>query len=101
MVGESADRDVAVAAFEPLQTAVAIGEDVAFGRGDADGRDSGGLLAGVPEVDGPKDEQFAADDGVGVPVAVGPDADLFVGGKSGAVPSRHPWLRIRGDRAGE
>ena len=67
-----------------------MGEEVSLGGSDADTGDSGGLFTGVTQVDGPEDEHFASDDGVGVMIAVVTDEDLFVGRKFGAIPSGHP-----------
>jgi len=72
----------AVARFAPpesVESAVAIGEDVSLGRGDADVRQAGGIFAGVPEVDGPEDIHLPADDQV-VAIAAGADRGLLVGG---------------------
>jgi hypothetical protein len=90
VAGECADGDVPVAAGQAVELAVAVGEEVALGGGDADAGDPGGLFAGVPEVDGPEDEHLAADDRIGVVVAVGEDAVLFVGGEGGSKPGGHP-----------
>jgi len=86
------------AALETVESAVAVGEDVPLRGGDADVGEAGRVLSGMPEVDGPEDVHLAADDGVGMPVAVGEDGGLEVGGKRRAKPGRH--LRLR-NRAGE
>ena len=96
MVGQFARRDVTVASPESVQPAVAVGQDVSLGGGDADVGEAGGVLTAVAEVDGPQDEHPAADDRVGVAVAVGEDGRLLVGGQGGAKPSSHPWLRGMG-----
>ena len=83
---------VRFASPQAAESAIAVGEQVSPGGGDADGGEVGGLLAGAAEVDGPRDEHLAADDGVRVLVAVGADGGLFVGGQGGAKPSGHPRL---------
>jgi len=90
VVGPFARRDVAVAPPESVQPAVAVGQDVPLGGGDADVGQVGRLLAGVAEVDGPQDEHLAADDRIGVFVPVGENGGLFVGGQGGAKPGGHP-----------
>ena len=90
VVGQCARREVPVASPESVQPAVAIGQDVPLGGGEADVGQVGGLLAGVAEVDGPQDEHLAADDRVRVGVTVGQDGRSLGGGQSGAEPGGHP-----------
>lgn len=78
------------ASFESVESAVAIGEDVAFGGGDADMGELGGLFAGMSQVNGPEDVHFATDDGIGVVIAVGEKGGLFGGRENRPAPSRHP-----------
>lgn len=91
VVGQFADR--AVVRLPPPQAvepAVAVGDQISLGGGDADTGQVGGLLAGVAEVNGPEDEHLATDDRVGVLVAVGENGGLLVRGQGGAKPSGHP-----------
>jgi hypothetical protein len=91
--GEVAHRAVLrVAHLEAAEFAAAVREDVA--RGDADVGVAGGLFAGVPEVDRPEDVHRAADDRIGMLVAVREDGGLEVGGERWAEPGRRPELRI-------
>ena len=70
--------------------AVAVGQDVPLGRGHADGREAGQLVAGVAEVNGPQDVHLPADHRIGMPVAVGQHSRLLVGGQRRTKPSSHP-----------
>ena len=59
VVGELAGRSGAgIAASQRLQATVAVGEEVAFGGGDADVSDACGVIAGVPQMNGPEDVSF-------------------------------------------
>ena len=61
------------AAFKAVESAVAVGEDVALRGGNADVGEASRVFPGVPEVDGPEDVRRAADDRIGMAVAVGED----------------------------
>jgi hypothetical protein len=78
------------AALETVESAVAVGNDVPLRGGDADVGEAGRVLSGMPEVDGPEDVHLAADDRIGMPVAVREDGGSEVGGKRRAEPGRHP-----------
>ena len=75
---------------EGIQPAIAVRDQVSLGGGHADGGEVGRPLPGVAQVDGPQDVQLAADDRLGVPVAVGQNAGSLFGGEGGAEPSGHP-----------
>ena len=91
MGGEIARRAAGdFAAFETVEPAVAIGNDIPLRGGDADMGETGGILAGVPEVNRPEDIHLAADDRIGMLVAVRENGRLDVRSQSGAKPSCHP-----------
>ena len=95
-IARRAARDFAV--FEAVESAVAIGNDVTLGGGDADMGEAGGVQPGVSEMDRPEDIHLAANDRVGMPVAVRENGRLDVRSQSRAKPGCHPELQ---DRAGE
>ena len=91
MVGEFADGFVLESAAESFEASVAVGDEVSFGGRLGDVRDGGGLGACVSEVDTPEHEPFAADDGIGVAIAVAENLGLFVAWERGSKPSGgHP-----------
>jgi len=79
---------------EGVPSAIPVRDQGPLGGGDADGGEVGRLLAGVAEVDGLQDVQLAADDRIGVGVAVGQNAGRLVGGSGGAELSGHPRLPV-------
>ena len=62
-------------ALEAVESAVAVGEDGPLRGGNADVGEASGLFAGVSQVDGPEDVHLAADDRIGMAVAVGGSAE--------------------------
>ena len=77
-------------ALEAVESAVAVGEDGPLRGGNADVGEASRVLSGVPEVDGPEDVRRAADDRIGMAVAVGEDGGSEVGGERRAEPGRRP-----------
>ena len=72
---------------EGRESAIAIGEDVAFGGGDADMSDFRGIVAGVSEVDGPEDVHLGSHDGIRMVIAIGQNDGLFLRGELRSKPS--------------
>ena len=71
VVGEYARGSrTGLALSEGRESAIAIGEDVAFGGGDADVSDLGRLVAGVSEVDGPENVHLGSHDGIRMLIAI-------------------------------
>jgi len=66
------------AILETVESAVAVGNDIALRGGNADVGEPGGVLAGVSEVDRPEDIRLAADDRIGMLVAVRKNGRLDV-----------------------
>jgi len=78
------------ASRETVESAVAVGDDVTLGGGDADIREAGRLSAGVSQMDGPQHQHLAAHDRVAMPVAMIKNHRLNVGGQDRAKPVHHP-----------
>lgn len=80
-----------LASPESLQSTIAVGEEIAFGGGDTDMGNAGGVLAAVTKVNGPKNKHLPSHDGIKMVIAIRQNAGLFLGGKGWAKPSNHPW----------
>lgn len=77
--------------LQAVETAVAKGDEVSLGGGDAQSGKFGGLFAGVAEMNGPQDVHLAADYRIRMVITIGQHTGLFVGGEVRSEPGCHPW----------